>query len=470
MVENLKSVLIIGGSGFIAERIGEYLVAGGFVVRVLSRNPEATEGTLAFPAEVFGWDGESISDAAISGCYGVINLAGESIADGRWNHQKKAMIETSRIKATAALAAALKATSNLPQVVIQGSAIGIYGNNSLERKDETAEAASDFLAGVCRKWERVSANFPANIRLVIMRTGMVLGWSGGALPELAGIYARGFGAVLGSGKQWMNWIHIDDIAAFVLEALNNPDFSGPFNLVAPENCTNRSFHERLCKYYPITSPLPVPAFVLKAVLGEKSTIVLNGPEVVADKLLGYGFAFAFPKLDGALNELYGFREYPGEFALQVKQYIPKQIAEIWPFFSSETNLEKLTPTWLGFHVVGKNSAEIEEGTKISYKLNVHGIPLAWESQIIEWKSEQEFVDRQCKGPFKIWHHRHLFKKLAHGVQITDFIQFRLPFFPFSLPASEFILKDLKKIFSYRKIAVRKALWKKSTVPGIGVGP
>lgn len=450
-----KIILILGGSGFIAERVGELLCQAGYNLRVLSRRPETVRGNLAFPAEVFLWDGSTVPDAALDGCYGVINLAGESIAEGRWDQAKKKRIEHSRVDATAALAAALRRMQHLPEVVLQGSAVGIYGGTVNERKTEDDGPGQGFLAQVGKKWEEAAQGFPSRCRVVRMRTGMVFGWSGGALPELAAIYSSGLGAVLGDGKQWLNWIHIDDVASFIVQALEDERYSGVYNLVAPGNATNGEFHRMMAKYFCFASPLAVPKWVLKLVLGEKAVIVLDGAQIVPQRLTELGFSFQFQRLTDALMDLFGKREYPDAFVIQRKQFVPFTVQDVWPFFSTEKNLEQLTPPWLNFHVVGKSTPEIQQGCEIVYKLKLHGLPMSWRSKILIWTPFKEFIDFQVSGPYRIWHHRHSFQVMGNGVQLVDFVQYKLPLFPLSVPVNFLVLADVKKIFSFRQQEVKR---------------
>jgi ligand-binding SRPBCC domain-containing protein len=142
----------------------------------------------------------------------------------------------------------------------------------------------------------------------------------------------------------------------------------------------------------------------------------------------------------------------------VKQFVPRTGSEIWRFFSSEATLEALTPPWLKFTVLGKDTQEMMKGTVISYQLHLRGVPIKWESEIVAWNPEQEFVDAQKRGPYKLWHHRHSFMTMGSGTQVIDFVQFKLPMAPFSVPINQLVRHDVKNLFSYRKEAVKKNLW------------
>lgn len=445
-----KEVLILGGSGFIGSAIAEHLSSSGYKIRLLSRQ-NSIDSHLSFPCTLYKWDGLKIPAEAIVGTEAIINLVGQAIADHRWSKTYRERIRTSRIRATEALAKAIANLEHKPAVVIQASAIGYYGLQDLIAAcDESTGPAQDFLGQVCQQWEKAAEPIAQQTRLCIMRTGLVLGWTGGALPKLWDIYASGLGSVLGSGRQWMNWIHIADLVHFVEQALGDDKFVGPFNLVAPQNTTNSQFHKKLSEHTRSLAFLQSPAFVLNLVLGARSKLLVKGPRIEPKGLLKQGFAFLFPDIDSALANLLTERLYPKACFLKTKQWVPAKIEQVWEFFTKAENLEKLTPPFLNLQMKKSASKEIELNSVLDYQLTIHGIRCQWSSEIQEWQPQKTFADHQLKGPYKIWHHRHRFKAHAGGTLIEDLVEYSLPIFPFGQIALPLVQKDLQRIFVFRK--------------------
>lgn len=458
MVNNQKqnSLLLIGGTGFIGSALGEHFARNGWMIRLLTRTTKPFQ--TSFPCQQFQWEGKKIPDEAIEGVSAVINLAGQGIADKVWTPSYRNSVVESRVNSTRALAEVIARIKNVPSVVIQASATGFYGTkNCQEPYTEESQAGSDFLAEVCHSWENEAEVISQHTRLVIARLGLVMGWEGGALPKLWDIYASGLGSVLGTGNQWMNWIHLEDVVRFFFSAAESKRFNGSYNLVAPGNVNNRSFHKLLASKTPSLSIMKVPGFCLKAVMGEYAALLLTTPNVISKKLSEDGFIFTFPEFSDAVRDLLKERTHPKLHYLKVKQWVPASIEEVWDFISSAATLEKITPPWLAFRIQHISTSSIEVETRISYALNLHAIPITWRSHISAWSPNSEFIDEQEKGPYRIWFHRHLFTEFAGGTLIEDRIEYQLPLFPLGELALPFVKKDLIRIFAYRKEATASIL-------------
>jgi uncharacterized protein len=242
------------------------------------------------------------SGAPIDGLDAIVHLAGESIA-GRWTQAKKREIYDSRIAGTRALVDAIERCDNRPKVLVCASAVGYYGDRGDEILDESSAPGTDFLAELCVAWEREAQRAtPCNVRVVSIRTSMVLG-NGGALKQLSPVFRAYLGGPLGSGRQFMPWIHLDDIVAVYLFALDRVDVGGPLNAVAPDYVTNRRFAHALGTALHRPAVLPTPGFALKVVLGEFASTLLGGQLVHPKKLSELGFRWAHPELDEALQSL-----------------------------------------------------------------------------------------------------------------------------------------------------------------------
>ncbi len=252
------------------------------------------------------WDGETLGEwqSSIETADAVVNLAGENIGSSRWSEARKQSIIESRENTGELLSEAISLAKNRPEVFIQASAIGIYGTSEDTKFDEQSSSGNDFLSGVGRKWENSSKDVEKlGIRRVLLRTGIVLDLNEGAFPKMVLPFRLFIGGPLGSGKQWVSWIHLDDEVRIIDFILKNPQISGPINAVAPNPVTNAQFGKTLAKVINRPYWIPVPAFALKLVLGEMSMLVLKGQYVYPKILIELDFKFNFPTLPGAIKSI-----------------------------------------------------------------------------------------------------------------------------------------------------------------------
>lgn len=272
---------------------------------MLSRS---TQLNLPYSAEVYRWQGDGTLPAeALAEVDVVVNLAGASVAEGRWSQARKAEIVASRIQTTQAMVAALQQLSHQP-VVIQAAAIGYYGERGDVELVEDSTAGTGFLATTAQQWEESLTSAKLANRCVIMRLGMVLGEGGGALRVLHKVYRYGFGASLGSGKQYVSWVHSDDICGFVRHAMHNNSYRGVYNLTAPQAITYDTLHNALLRRFRpvLSSPVRVPEWVMRLLLGEKATVVTASHRVVPQRTLAAGYTFKFTEIDAALQSIKHF--------------------------------------------------------------------------------------------------------------------------------------------------------------------
>ena len=297
-----ERIVITGGSGLIGRALVAALARDGGEVAVVSRRPGRIRG-LAAGVRAIGW--EELPEA-VEGAAALVNLAGEPIAGGRWSAAHRRRIAGSRLGATAACLAALAAALRRPPVLLQASALGFYGDRGDEELTESSAPGSDFLAANTAAWEAAAAGAPGlGVRSVVLRTGAVLDPRGGALGKLLPAARLGLGGPLGSGRQWVSWIHRDDQVAAMRFLLGRPDLSGPFLLASPAPVRNRELARTLGRILRRPAVLPVPAFVLRLLFGAMSELVLTGQRVRPERLLAAGFTFRFPDLAGALADLLG---------------------------------------------------------------------------------------------------------------------------------------------------------------------
>lgn len=282
-------ILMSGITGFIGLALGRRLAEEGHELVAIARNPEKQ---LPFPAKLVGWDS---GDAGAFDA--VIHLAGEPIAAKRWTAAQKKIILSSRVESARKLARIAKK----PPIFLSASGIGIYGDRGGEVLTENSPAGDGFLADVCREWESAALAAGA-ARTVMFRTGMVLGRGGGALGKILPLFRAGLGGKLGSGRQWVSWIHLDDIVGLYLFALRESAVKGPVNAVAPRPVTNAEFTKALARAVRRPAILPAPSIALKLALGEMSSLLLESQRV-KEGFSERGFQFRYPELDQALEEI-----------------------------------------------------------------------------------------------------------------------------------------------------------------------
>ncbi|MEJ7643018.1 MAG: TIGR01777 family oxidoreductase [Chryseolinea sp.] len=298
----MKTILITGGSGLIGGELTKSLQQRGYNVRHLAREKRTRD------VEVFTWgiDRQEIESGALQGVDVIIHLAGAGVADKRWTEARKKEILESRTKSTLLLSNELKKGSHNVQSFICASAIGYYGIDCKgEIYKEESGPGSDFLADVTKRWEHITeAINDQAIRVVTIRTGVVLTARGGALQEMARPIKFYVGAPLGSGEQVISWIHIEDHCNIIIKAIEDVQWEGPYNSVAPHPVTNKQFTEAIAKVLGKPLILPnIPSVVLKGLLGEMSSVVLFGCNVSAAKVMDAGFEFKFVKVEDALRDL-----------------------------------------------------------------------------------------------------------------------------------------------------------------------
>lgn len=288
--------IVSGGTGFIGQRIVERLRGNGHSVAVWTRNPSA--GALA-------WDplrGEP-SDESLAGMDAVIHLAGETVAQ-RWNDEVRARIRDSRVAGTRRLVNAISRMTQKPVVMVSASAIGIYGDRGDEILTEAAATGSGFLADVCKGWEaEADRATDFGVRVAKLRIGFVLGKDGGAMAQMLPAFRAFAGGRLGSGKQWMPWIHADDVARLFVHAAETQTVRGVWNATAPNPVTNGEFTKELGRALHRPALFPVPLLALKALFGDLAQHMLDSARVVPEAALKAGFVFEYPTLASALAAL-----------------------------------------------------------------------------------------------------------------------------------------------------------------------
>ncbi len=297
------NILITGGTGFIGSALSRELSNSGHKVIIASRRKTPPK---LKNIEIVRWDIQtSLSSEIMSGIDAVINLAGESLISGCWTKRRKERIMSSRVNTTRLLVESMKSANPKPKVLISVSAVGYYGPHGDEYVTEDFPPASDFLAEVCKAWEKEALKAQElGVRVVITRFGVVLESDGGALSKMAIPFKFFLGGHLGSGQQWFSWVHREDLIGFMKYALENESVSGHFNLTSPQPVTNKEFCSALGKALNRPSWFHVPAFMIKLTLGEVGKVLLTGQRVLPEKALKAGYQFKYPEINKALKAIF----------------------------------------------------------------------------------------------------------------------------------------------------------------------
>jgi uncharacterized protein (TIGR01777 family) len=296
------SVALTGGTGRIGRHLVRELLDRGDAVTVLSRDPDRAKSSLP-GVDAVGWDPLTgpAPVAALAGRDAVIHLAGEDVAQ-RWTADAKRRIRESREIGTRNLVAGIRAADPRPRVLVASSAVGYYGPHGDERVDESTPPGDDFLAQVCVAWEReAAAATELGLRVAHVRTGVVLDREGGALSRMLPFFKLGAGGPVAGGRQYLAWVHRDDIVGILLAALDGDDWSGPVNATAPEPATNKEFSHALGRALHRPAVAPVPGFAVKLLYGDMAEIVTTGARAVPARTLALGYQFRHPDLDAALR-------------------------------------------------------------------------------------------------------------------------------------------------------------------------
>lgn len=297
------NILVTGGTGFIGRALVSRLIAAGHRVQILTRDIPRAQRQIRQSGIDITSDNLAFIDSLENASHGeaVINLAGEPLFAKRWNAERKRRFAESRVASTKQLVSWM--ASNPPDVFLSGSAIGYYGDKGDQDLSEDAPPAPDFASRLVQDWEHAAkAAEDLGVRVCLLRTGLVVGSGGGFLSQMLPPFKLGLGGPLGSGEQWMSWVHLEDMVGIIEFCLTHP-VSGPVNCTSPSPATNQTFSATLAKVLNRPAFLKTPAFMLKLVVGEGAYMLLTGQKVLPDKILAAGYRFRFAELSEALKEV-----------------------------------------------------------------------------------------------------------------------------------------------------------------------
>ena len=299
-------VIITGGTGMIGRALAANLLKDGHEVITLSRDPQRHSGNLPPEVRIEWWDGRSAQGWGhlAEGAGAIFNLAGENLGERRWTKARKRAIIESRSQAGKAVTEAVFQTRHKPGVIIQSSGVGYYGLHTDEIITENSSPAEDFMSQICQQWEPATAPVEqAGVRRVVTRSGVVLSREGGAFPRMLMPFNFFVGGRLGSGQQWISWIHLRDEVAGLRYLMDNPQASGVYNLTSPYPIKNVDFERAIGQATHRPAIIPTPAFAIRLLFGEMAITVLEGQRVVPERLEKEGFIFNFPRIEEALQDL-----------------------------------------------------------------------------------------------------------------------------------------------------------------------
>lgn len=465
------NIFVTGATGFIGGALVARLLRDGHEVSAWVRSPASANlerNVRLVPTR----DDARLTDA-LRDADAVVHLAGAPVVGKRWTASYRETIRASRVDLTRRLVDAIGALPEnaRPGVLVSASAVGYYGDVGVV--DESAPAGDDFLATVCRDWERAAGRAQKlGLRVVTPRIGVVLGAEGGALGTMLPAFELGVGGKLGSGRQGMSWVHQLDVVEMLVTAVDDERYEGAFNATAPETTTNAVFTETLGDVLGKPTAIPVPAPALKLVFGGGAAAVLTGQQARPEQLAAWGFRHRFPTLKGALRDILlpddvgigpasdtpdsAYLDKRGAtYLLRARVKLQQPIDEVFPFFSQAENLGLLTPPNMSFQILGQNPDTMRDGTLIDYRIQLGPLPLRWRTRIERWLPGERFVDSQLKGPYRSWWHEHIFEAEGDATWMEDRVYYRPPLGLLGRIAHGlFIRRQLERIFGYRRQAVR----------------
>jgi uncharacterized protein (TIGR01777 family) len=426
-------VLIAGATGFIGRALVPRLRRDGHSVVAWARSETRALSLLGADIDVISTAaGQDPLTHALSQCDAVVNLSGEPILGQRWTAARRAVLRESRIGATTQLVSAIEAANPRPRVLVSTSAVGFYGNRGGEVLDESSASRDDFLSRLCVDWEAAAQHATAaGVRVVTLRSGVVLGRGGGALTQMLPPFKAGVGGPIGSGRQYFPWIHLRDMVELIATAVRDDRYAGPVNAVAPDLVTNKRFARALGHALRRPSVLPTPSAALRAIFGDAAVVLLASQRTEPSAARRNGFEWQFPTIDAALADV--VRGDPVNIArmttpaanaagatylLTASTQISAPADQVFAFFCRAGNLGLITPAAMQFRIVG-HVPQLSDGATVEYQMRFGPIPVRGRIRITGWNPPRSYVDVQEAGPYRVWRHEHQFTPNGQTTTIDD---------------------------------------------------
>lgn len=470
-----QRILVTGATGFVGRALVQALTGRGFSVQAWVRNPTRARSQLGPHVGLIAiTEDDTALVEALGHTDAVLHLAGENVMAGRWTASRKRALYASRVDLTRRLVAAIARATARPHTLVASSAVGFYGDQGDKPLTEKAAAGSGFLGRLCQDWEQAASDATAHgLRVVNLRTGLVLGEGGGVFQALQPVFSLSLGGPLGTGNQYLPWIGIDDLVQTFLFATQNSNLAGPVNACAPNPVTSTEFAHQFGQALHRPAVLRVPSLALKTVLGERSELLLQSQRAVPAKLQAAGFEFRHPTLKSLLQHLHSARDtisiahFNGTapstaaaratYLLHTRTPLPVGATEAFAFFGQAENLGLITPPFMGFQITSQPTGEIEAGAEIRYRIKLGPTTLPWRTRIPRWDPPAVFVDQQITGPYHTWWHEHrLEPQDANHCVMVDQVYYRPPLGLLGrLVHGVLIAPTLRTIFAYRQASIAR---------------
>lgn len=466
-------VLVFGATGFVGRALVLRLRRDGHEVHAWVRDRGRAQAQLGCEVTLHGTDSALVD--AVADADALVNLAGEAVLPRRWSPQRRRALAASRIGLTDQIVQALAAAPKRPRVLVSSSAIGYYGDRGDEILDETGAAGAGFLAGLCVEWEAAAERAVAlGVRVVRLRTGVVLGLGGGMLASVVPPFRAGVGGRFGDGRQWLSWIHLEDLVELIATAVADERYRGALNATAPEPVTNGEFARVLAATLGTRARLPVPRAALVLALGEAASALLSSQRVLPRRATELGFRFRFTRLEDALRDVIApaveIRELsktsrrpdssaylaarPPRYELVATSQLDAPLEQVFAFFSRPENLGLMTPSDLQFRIQG-SPGSMQAGARIDYQIRLGALSLRWRTRIERHEPPSRFVDAQERGPYRSWWHEHVFRADGRRTVMEDHVYYALGFgWIGRIVHRLFVASALRRIFAYRGAAMR----------------
>ena len=462
-------ILIAGATGFIGRALVPRLQRDGHTVVAWVRSETRALALLGADVDVVSISaGHDALVAALSHCDAVVNLTGETILGRRWTPARRAVLRASRIDVTAQLVNAIEAASARPRVLVSGSAVGYYGDRGDEVLDEMSSSRDDFLSQLCREWEAAAERATTlGLRVVVLRTGVVLGRSGGALAQMLPPFKAGVGGPIGSGRQYFAWIHLHDLVNLIAVALQDERYASAVNAVAPEAVTSRTFARTLGRALRRPAILPTPTLALRTIFGESAVVVLASQRVDPALARRLGFVWQFPSLDAALrdivrNDAVTISRLPtpspgatrATHLLATSTPVAASADDVFSFFSKPANAGLMMPATMQFRLVGAVPA-LSESVTIDCQFRVGPMQVRWRTRVVAWDPPRSFAGVQELGPYRAWRHEHVFMSHNGGTTVKEHVYYAPPLGALAGVLNRlFIARSLRSLFRYRADVIR----------------
>jgi uncharacterized protein len=462
-------ILVTGATGFIGRALVPRLQRDGHSVVAWARSDARALALLGSDIDVVSTAaGHEALTAALSQCDAVVNLAGEPILGQRWTAERREVLRTSRVDVTAQLVSALEAAKPRPRVLVSSSAVGVYGDRGDEVLDESSGPRDDFLSRLCQDWEASAQRAAAaGLRVVIMRTGVVLGRGGGALAQMLPPFKAGVGGPIGSGRQYFSWIHLRDLVALIAAAIQDDRYAGPINAVAPDVVTSKRFARALGHALRRPAILPTPSAALRAIFGDAAIVLLASQRVEPAAARRHGFVWELPSIDAALVDVVSGDRVnitrlaappptaPGAtYILSASTEIDAPADQVFAFFSKAGNLGLLMPAAMQFRIVGQ-VGQLCDGASLEYQVRVGPLPRRRRIRVVDWNPPRSFAEVQDLGPFSVWRHELVFTAHGDTTTIEECVYYAPPLGALSgMINTLFVAPRLRELFRYRAEVMR----------------